>query len=159
MAGRSQDRSLREELTCAICCELFSEPVMLDCMHHFCKACIQGYWESCTRVPSCPQCRREFPSRAFRTHYLLSGLVEKVRRCGSTEHRHKMQVSGFCSARGEGDRHHVSPVHGTPVRASPDPSAMTSLSLPYSFPLPISFQLPVFRTLSSLAFVFPHCCA
>ncbi|XP_074912758.1 zinc-binding protein A33-like [Buteo buteo] len=91
MAGRSQDRSLREELTCAICCELFSEPVMLDCMHHFCKACIQGYWESCTRVPSCPQCRREFPSRAFRTHYLLSGLVEKVRRCGSTEHRHKMQ--------------------------------------------------------------------
>ncbi|XP_075020862.1 zinc-binding protein A33-like isoform X3 [Calonectris borealis] len=91
MAGRSQDRSLREELTCAICCELFSEPVMLDCMHHFCKACIQGYWESCARVPSCPQCRREFPSRAFRTHYLLSGLVEKVRRCGSAEHRHKMQ--------------------------------------------------------------------
>ncbi|XP_068018495.1 zinc-binding protein A33-like isoform X2 [Melanerpes formicivorus] len=91
MAGRRQDRSLREELTCAICCELFREPVMLDCMHHFCKACIQGYWESCTRVPSCPQCRREFPSRAFRTHYLLAGLVEKVRRCGSAEHRHKMQ--------------------------------------------------------------------
>ncbi|KFR06880.1 Nuclear factor 7, ovary, partial [Opisthocomus hoazin] len=63
MAGRSQDRSLREELTCAICCELFREPVMLDCMHHFCKACIQGYWESSARVPSCPQCRREFPSR------------------------------------------------------------------------------------------------
>ncbi|XP_010135967.1 PREDICTED: zinc-binding protein A33-like [Buceros rhinoceros silvestris] len=67
MAGRSQDRSLREELTCAICCELFSEPVMLDCMHHFCKACIQGYWESCAHVPSCPQCR------------------------GSVEHQHKMQ--------------------------------------------------------------------
>ncbi|NXX94498.1 A33 protein, partial [Centropus bengalensis] len=98
MAGTSQERSLREELTCAICFELFSEPVMLDCMHHFCKSCIQGYWESGTRVPSCPQCRREFPSRAFRTHYLLSGLVEKVRRCGSVEHRHKMQVSGFCLA-------------------------------------------------------------
>ncbi|NXT78280.1 A33 protein, partial [Zapornia atra] len=91
MAGRSQDRSLREELTCAICCELFSEPVMLDCMHHFCKACIQAYWESCAAVPSCPQCRCEFPSRAFRTHYLLSGLVEKVRRCGSQEHQHKMR--------------------------------------------------------------------
>ncbi|XP_009981362.1 PREDICTED: zinc-binding protein A33-like [Tauraco erythrolophus] len=91
MASRSQDRSLREELTCAICCELFSEPVMLDCMHHFCKACIQGYWASSARVPSCPQCRREFPSRAFRTHYLVSGVVEKVRRCGSVEHQHKMQ--------------------------------------------------------------------
>lgn len=94
MAGRSQDRSLREELTCAICCDLFREPVMLDCMHHFCKACIQRYWDSCTRVPSCPQCRREFPGRAFRTHYLLSGLVEKVRRCSSQEHRQKMQVRG-----------------------------------------------------------------
>ncbi|NXN17308.1 A33 protein, partial [Indicator maculatus] len=101
MASRSQDRSLREELTCAICYELFREPVMLDCMHHFCKACIQGYWESCTRVPSCPQCRREFPSRAFRTHYLLAGLVEKVRRCGSAEHRHKMQVSGCCPGWGQ----------------------------------------------------------
>lgn len=98
MAGRSQDRSLREELTCAICCELFSEPVMLDCMHHFCKGCIQAYWESCPHVPSCPQCRHKIPSRTFRTHYLLSGLVEKVRRCGSEEHQQKMQVSGFCQA-------------------------------------------------------------
>ncbi|NWH91851.1 NF7B factor, partial [Aegithalos caudatus] len=102
MAGRSQDRSLREELTCAICCELFSDPVMLDCMHHFCKGCIQEYWESCARVPSCPQCRRKFPSRAFRTNYLLSGLVEKVRRCGSQEHQEKMQVSGSCQAGEEG---------------------------------------------------------
>ncbi|NXH69481.1 A33 protein, partial [Hydrobates tethys] len=103
MAGKSQEQSLLEELTCAICCELFREPVMLDCMHHFCRACIQGYWESCAHVPSCPQCRREFPSRAFRTHYLLSGLVEKVRRGASVEHRQKMRVSGFCSAGGEGD--------------------------------------------------------
>nr|XP_012430064.3 nuclear factor 7, brain isoform X2 [Taeniopygia guttata]XP_030139836.3 nuclear factor 7, brain isoform X2 [Taeniopygia guttata]XP_030139837.3 nuclear factor 7, brain isoform X2 [Taeniopygia guttata] len=91
MAGGSQDRSLREELTCAICCELFSEPVMLDCMHHFCKGCIQQYWDSCAQGPSCPQCRRRFPGRAFRTHYLLSGLVDKVRRCGSQEHQHKMR--------------------------------------------------------------------
>ncbi|KAL2299363.1 hypothetical protein Nmel_014018 [Mimus melanotis] len=91
MAGRSQDRSLREELTCAICCELFSEPVMLDCMHHFCRGCIQEYWDHCAHGPSCPQCRRRFPSPAFRTHYLLSGLVDKVRRCGSQEHQHKMQ--------------------------------------------------------------------
>ncbi|XP_056358504.1 nuclear factor 7, brain-like [Oenanthe melanoleuca] len=91
MAGRSQERSLREELTCAICCELFSEPVMLDCMHHFCRGCIQQYWDSCAHGPSCPQCRRRFPGRAFRTHYLLAGLVEKLRRCGSEQHRQKMQ--------------------------------------------------------------------
>uniref|UniRef100_A0A8C5UF18 RING-type domain-containing protein n=1 Tax=Malurus cyaneus samueli TaxID=2593467 RepID=A0A8C5UF18_9PASS len=93
--GLDRDRSLREELTCAICCELFSEPVMLDCMHHFCKGCIQEYWDSCAHVPSCPQCRRKFPNRAFRTNYLLSGLVEKVRRCSSGEHQQKMQCSVY----------------------------------------------------------------
>ncbi|KAG8004146.1 Zinc-binding protein A33 [Nibea albiflora] len=36
--------SLREDLTCAICCDLFREPVMLACMHHFCKLCISRYW-------------------------------------------------------------------------------------------------------------------
>ncbi|NXV11248.1 NF7O factor, partial [Cepphus grylle] len=118
MASRSQERSLREELTCVICCDLFSEPVMLDCMHHFCKACIQGYWESSARVPSCPQCRREFPNRAFRTHYLLSGLVEKVRRCSSAEHQHKMQVSGFCLAQEEGELHEP-----RAARAGPPPPA------------------------------------
>ncbi|NWH67517.1 NF7O factor, partial [Geococcyx californianus] len=118
MADRSEDRSLREELTCAICFELFSEPVMLDCMHHFCKACIQGYWESCSRVPSCPQCRREFPSPAFRTHYLLSGLVEKVRRCGSVEHRHKMQVSGFWPALKEGSSPRCLPLALQPWKLS-----------------------------------------
>ncbi|NXP90240.1 NF7O factor, partial [Passerina amoena] len=96
MAGSSQERSLREELTCAICCELFSEPVMLDCMHHYCRGCILRYWDSCARGPSCPQCRRSCPGRAFRTHYLLAGLVDKVRRCGSREQRHKMQVSASC---------------------------------------------------------------
>ncbi|NXR50102.1 NF7O factor, partial [Hippolais icterina] len=118
MAGRSQDRSLREELTCAICCELFSEPVMLDCMHHFCKGCIQAYWESCAHVPSCPQCRRKFPSRAFRTHYLLAGLVEKVRRCGSEEHQRKMQVSGFCQAGEEGTALKVVLVSCSPFKKS-----------------------------------------
>ncbi|NXR58723.1 NF7B factor, partial [Rhadina sibilatrix] len=118
MAGRSQDRSLREELTCAICCELFSEPVMLDCMHHFCRGCIQGYWESCAQVPSCPQCRRKFPSRAFRTHYLLSGLVEKVRRCGSEEHQRKMQVNGFCRAGEEGTALKVVLVSCSPPKKS-----------------------------------------
>lgn len=91
MAGRSQEQSLREELTCAICYELFSDPVMLECMHHFCRACIQGYWGRCPRVASCPQCRREFSSRTFRPHYLVSGVVEKVRKCSSEDHKRKMQ--------------------------------------------------------------------
>ncbi|KAF7249252.1 Zinc-binding protein A33 [Varanus komodoensis] len=91
MAHQSQEQSLREELTCAICFDLFRNPVMLDCMHHFCKECIQRYWDSCSEVATCPQCRRKFPSRSFRPQYLVSGVVETVRRCTSEEHRRKMQ--------------------------------------------------------------------
>ncbi|NXE55339.1 NF7B factor, partial [Casuarius casuarius] len=94
MAGRSQEESLREELTCAICHELFTAPVMLDCMHHFCRGCIQAYWARCPHAATCPQCRRQIPGRRFRPHYLLAGLAETLRRCGTQERRCDTQVSG-----------------------------------------------------------------
>uniref|UniRef100_A0A8D0DV68 Zinc-binding protein A33-like n=1 Tax=Salvator merianae TaxID=96440 RepID=A0A8D0DV68_SALMN len=91
MAHRSEEQSLREELTCPICFDLFRDPVMLECMHHFCKECIQRCWERCSEVATCPQCRREFPTRSFRPQYLVSGLVETVRRYASEEHQRKIQ--------------------------------------------------------------------
>ncbi|XP_026186990.1 tripartite motif containing 105 [Mastacembelus armatus] len=71
--------SLREDLTCAICCDLFREPVMLACMHHFCKTCISRYWRGTQGPVTCPQCRKEFRCRQFQTNYLVSAMVEKVR--------------------------------------------------------------------------------
>ncbi|XP_015232251.1 PREDICTED: nuclear factor 7, brain-like [Cyprinodon variegatus] len=71
--------SLRDDLTCAICCDLFREPVMLSCMHHFCKACISRYWRGTTGPVTCPQCRKEFRSKQFQTNYLVAAMVEKVR--------------------------------------------------------------------------------
>uniref|UniRef100_A0A4W5N8S1 Tripartite motif containing 105 n=1 Tax=Hucho hucho TaxID=62062 RepID=A0A4W5N8S1_9TELE len=71
--------SLREDLTCAICCDLFTEPVMLGCMHHFCKHCISTYWRGTQTPVSCPQCRKEFATKHFQTNYLVTAMVEKVR--------------------------------------------------------------------------------
>ncbi|XP_029368961.1 tripartite motif containing 105 [Echeneis naucrates] len=75
----SAKESLREDLTCAICCDLFREPVMLSCMHHFCKPCISRYWRGTQGRVSCPQCRKEFSCRQFQTNYLVAAMVEKVR--------------------------------------------------------------------------------
>ncbi|XP_018603705.1 tripartite motif containing 105 isoform X2 [Scleropages formosus] len=83
--------SLKEELTCAICCDLFTEPVMLDCMHHFCKACISTYWKGIRGRVSCPQCRQEFSSRQLHTNYLVAGMVEKVRACSSESNHKELQ--------------------------------------------------------------------
>ncbi|XP_026135299.1 nuclear factor 7, ovary-like [Carassius auratus] len=79
MATSKSKMSLREDLTCAICFELFKDPVMLGCMHHFCRRCIVSYWKTVRGPVSCPQCRQEFPNKCFQTNYLVSGLVEKVR--------------------------------------------------------------------------------
>ncbi|ROK80928.1 Nuclear factor 7, ovary [Anabarilius grahami] len=79
MATSRSKTSLREDLTCAICFELFKEPVMLGCMHHFCRRCIVSYWKTVRSPVSCPQCRQEFPNKSFQTNYLVAGLVEKVR--------------------------------------------------------------------------------
>ncbi|XP_047210566.1 tripartite motif containing 105 [Girardinichthys multiradiatus] len=78
--------SLREDLTCAICCDLFREPVMLSCMHHFCKACISRYWRGTQGPVTCPQCRKEFRSKQFQTNYLVAAMVEKVRSSTSDTH-------------------------------------------------------------------------
>ncbi|XP_018531134.1 tripartite motif containing 105 [Lates calcarifer] len=75
----STKSSLREDLTCAICCDLFREPVMLACMHHFCKSCISRYWRGTQGPVTCPQCRKEFTCRQFQTNYLVAAMVEKVR--------------------------------------------------------------------------------
>uniref|UniRef100_A0A672TEN2 Nuclear factor 7, ovary-like n=1 Tax=Sinocyclocheilus grahami TaxID=75366 RepID=A0A672TEN2_SINGR len=79
MATNKNKMSLREDLTCAICFELFKDPVMLGCMHHFCRRCIVSYWKTVRGPVSCPQCRQEFPNKCFQTNYLVAGLVEKVR--------------------------------------------------------------------------------
>ncbi|XP_043925535.1 zinc-binding protein A33-like [Protopterus annectens] len=91
MAQRGPEHRLKEELTCSICYELFTEPVMLDCMHHFCKSCIMQFWKSCNSRPSCPQCRREFPSKVFRANFLVAGVLEAVKRTSTLEYKQKVQ--------------------------------------------------------------------
>ncbi|KAM4555737.1 tripartite motif containing 105 isoform 1-T2 [Odontesthes bonariensis] len=85
-AAPSAKGSLREDLTCAICCDLFREPVMLSCMHHFCKSCISRYWRGTHGPVTCPQCRKEFSSKQFHTNYLVAAMVEKVRATTSDAH-------------------------------------------------------------------------
>lgn len=93
MATSKSKMSLREDLTCAICFELFKDPVMLGCMHHFCRRCIVSYWKTVRGPVSCPQCRQEFPNKCFQTNYLVAGLVEKVRASSTSASVKYLEVS------------------------------------------------------------------
>ncbi|KAJ8273488.1 hypothetical protein GJAV_G00102150 [Gymnothorax javanicus] len=48
---------LEEELSCPVCTEIFRNPVLLNCSHSFCKACIQKFWEH-KGSPECPLCKK-----------------------------------------------------------------------------------------------------
>ncbi|GCB65700.1 hypothetical protein scyTo_0009990 [Scyliorhinus torazame] len=78
MASRQQAESWTEETICPICLDFFTDPVILDCGHNFCRSCISQCWEK--EINSCPECREEFPERNFRANRALANLTEKARK-------------------------------------------------------------------------------
>ncbi|KAK6303853.1 hypothetical protein J4Q44_G00263070 [Coregonus suidteri] len=53
-----------DDFSCAVCRDIFKNPVVLFCSHSFCKACLEEYWKQKTSR-ECPVCRKkssmEFP--------------------------------------------------------------------------------------------------
>ncbi|XP_048374179.1 zinc-binding protein A33-like [Sphaerodactylus townsendi] len=76
---------LAQDLSCSICLELFSDPVILECGHNFCQACITRYWEEIPAdggedapLPTCPECRCEIPGGKFTANRVLGQLAQKA---------------------------------------------------------------------------------
>lgn len=49
---------LEEDLTCLICCDVFTDPVTLKCSHSLCSECLQRFWTT-QKEPQCPICRKK----------------------------------------------------------------------------------------------------
>ncbi|XP_059827060.1 nuclear factor 7, brain-like [Hypanus sabinus] len=79
MASKGQVESLTEEAICPICQDFFTDPVILECEHNFCRYCIIQCWEREERN-SCPECREEFADRTLRVNRALANLSEKARK-------------------------------------------------------------------------------
>ncbi|XP_069808008.1 E3 ubiquitin/ISG15 ligase TRIM25-like [Dendropsophus ebraccatus] len=56
---------LREELSCSICLNVYTDPVTLRCGHNFCRDCIDRFLGAQEGVGaySCPECKEEFRER------------------------------------------------------------------------------------------------
>nr|XP_060636134.1 zinc-binding protein A33-like [Anolis sagrei ordinatus] len=74
-----------EDLRCSICLELFLDPVMLECGHNYCQACITRFWAEIpvnggadVPLPTCPECRREIPDGKFTANRVLGQLARKA---------------------------------------------------------------------------------
>ncbi|XP_067391490.1 zinc finger protein RFP-like [Emydura macquarii macquarii] len=72
--------SFQDEVTCSVCLEYFTEPVMTECGHNFCRACISQCWgESEPNFP-CPQCREPAQQRHLQPNRQLGNVVQLVKR-------------------------------------------------------------------------------
>ncbi|XP_078272463.1 zinc-binding protein A33-like [Rhinoraja longicauda] len=78
MASKDQVESWSEEVVCPICLDFFTDPVILDCGHNFCRSCITQSWDMEGRN-SCPECREVFTDRTLRVNRALARLAEKAR--------------------------------------------------------------------------------
>ncbi|MBN3314149.1 TRI39 ligase, partial [Atractosteus spatula] len=75
----SMASALEDALVCAVCLDLFQEPVSLPCGHSFCQACIQRHWKS-SGDHRCPQCRQPISDPlALRRNLSLAEVAEQLR--------------------------------------------------------------------------------
>ncbi|GCC16488.1 hypothetical protein chiPu_0020320 [Chiloscyllium punctatum] len=60
-----QTEDLKDELTCALCLQVYQDPVRLPCLHSFCLKCIEEAWAQTPGAGKfeCPQCRQIFNRR------------------------------------------------------------------------------------------------
>ncbi|XP_072893046.1 zinc-binding protein A33-like [Hemitrygon akajei] len=79
MASKGQVESWTEEAICPVCLDFFTDPVILECGHNFCRSCITRCWEREKRN-SCPECREEIADRTLRVNRALANLSEKARK-------------------------------------------------------------------------------
>ncbi|XDV16681.1 hypothetical protein PO909_016283, partial [Leuciscus waleckii] len=89
--------SLEEELSCPVCTELFTDPVLLSCGHSFCRQCINDHWTS-SRSRNCPVCRQLSPQQPV-SNLSLRNTCESYLRENNT--RKERDREHFCQIHGE----------------------------------------------------------
>ncbi|MEE6505933.1 hypothetical protein FKM82_007397 [Ascaphus truei] len=72
--------AVSEELSCSVCLDIYTNPVMLTCGHNFCQDCIVKSLDRQQEsgVYTCPECREEFPQRP--------SLQRNLKLCNIAEH-------------------------------------------------------------------------
>uniref|UniRef100_A0A3Q3VVU4 Tripartite motif containing 35-13 n=1 Tax=Mola mola TaxID=94237 RepID=A0A3Q3VVU4_MOLML len=64
-----------EELCCPVCQDYFRDPVLLQCSHSVCNACVQQWW-AIKRARECPVCRTKCAKASPPRNLVLKNLCE-----------------------------------------------------------------------------------
>ena len=86
--------NLREEVSCSVCSDLFTDPKHLTCLHSFCLKCLKRWYETCGggQAIKCPKCQTlsRVPAsgdiKDLPTSFYLNGLIDvlAIKECKRT---------------------------------------------------------------------------
>ncbi|XP_028434911.1 coiled-coil domain-containing protein 125 isoform X1 [Perca flavescens] len=81
-----------DQFLCAICLDVFTDPVAMPCGHNFCKTCITDHWDINVQC-QCPNCKEVFDPRP---HLRVNTFISEM----SAQFRQSAQQIA-CSSRSE----------------------------------------------------------
>ena len=103
--------NLREEVSCSVCSDLFTDPKHLSCLHSFCLKCLKGWYETCRGGDAirCPKCQTFSQAPAsgdlkdLPTSFYLNGLIDvlAIKECSKSQVKcgncdQKTSVTSYC---------------------------------------------------------------
>ena len=87
--------NLREEVSCSVCSDLFTDPKHLSCLHSFCLKCVTQWYETCGGGDAikCPKCQTlsRIPAsgdlKDLPTSFYLNGFIDvlAIKECKNTQ--------------------------------------------------------------------------
>uniref|UniRef100_A0A671T3K7 E3 ubiquitin-protein ligase TRIM39-like n=1 Tax=Sinocyclocheilus anshuiensis TaxID=1608454 RepID=A0A671T3K7_9TELE len=102
---------LEDELSCPVCCEIFTDPVVLKCSHSFCHLCLQQFWNKKAAKRECPVCRRKCsltePTVSLALKNVCDAIAQKQKgqasaKAGSYSANGTSKPEALCATHGEG---------------------------------------------------------
>ena len=86
--------NLRDEVSCSVCSDIFTDPKQLSCLHSFCLKCLNQWYRTCGggSTVKCPKCQTlsRVPAsgdlKDLPTSFYLNGLIDvlAIKECNST---------------------------------------------------------------------------
>ncbi|XP_032862695.1 E3 ubiquitin-protein ligase TRIM41-like [Tyto alba] len=130
MAELGAVAGLKEELTCPICLNIYSNPVSLSCGHSFCQVCVQEAHSrrQCPQGPfSCPLCQAQADGATeLQPNVQLRSIVQKFLDAPAPQEEEERDVQ--CQGKGESSGQQNKAILCDFCLEEPQPAAKTCLS-------------------------------